>query len=189
TIDLSPSDMFSRPWDWIIRPEILTYWIEPHYLAMISPTIWALIIPAISFAIYRAFRGDSPALLAVLWFAFTCLVWIPISLITDRISYIYYFYPSVGSVCLSIAIMAGALDSLSDQTGQNRTVSKLIAAALPLYILLHLGAFVLLSPIAYIWKLPLAVAAYLVARHCLSVSHYIAMEDTSRKRSITGEGL
>ena len=51
-----PSEMLSRPWDWIIHPEILTYWIDPHYIAMISPSIWALIIPVVLYITFRAVK-------------------------------------------------------------------------------------------------------------------------------------
>ena len=59
TFGSSPSEMLSRPWDWILRPEILTYWIDPHYVAMISPTLWVLIIPAMAFAILQGYQGQS----------------------------------------------------------------------------------------------------------------------------------
>jgi sensor c-di-GMP phosphodiesterase-like protein len=77
TITAYPSDIISRPWEWIFKPEYLTYNVDPHYLAMISPTIWIIIIPAVIYAVYRAVKGNKPALFASLWFAGTYLAWIP----------------------------------------------------------------------------------------------------------------
>jgi hypothetical protein len=66
TFGASPSEMLSRPWEWILKPEILTYWIEPHYLSMISPPVWAMTIPAIAFTFYRAYKNDSAARFAAI---------------------------------------------------------------------------------------------------------------------------
>jgi dolichyl-phosphate-mannose-protein mannosyltransferase len=202
-----PSEMLSRPWDWLIRPEILTFWIEPHYIAMISPPIWVLIIPAIGYLIFKLLKRNStnpanlpspvipePArgsrsneesggeryhgatrewnshnitLFALLWFAFTYLVWIPISLISDRISYIYYIYPAIGPVCLATSLAITDLERVVARQ-INSTRKKLLELVVPVYMLLILGAFVILSPIPYWWKLPLCVGAYIMTRHYLS---------------------
>lgn len=160
-----PSEMLSRPWDWIIRPEILTYWIDPHYLAIISPTIWALIIPATAFIFYKSIKGNAAALFALVWLAGTGLIWIPANLITDRMTYIYYFYPATGAVCIAISLVFSALENLSSRTGRNSFIEKSIGSLLPIYLLLCLGAFVILSPVSYWWKSPLCIAAYLASRY------------------------
>jgi dolichyl-phosphate-mannose-protein mannosyltransferase len=162
-----PSPMLSRPWDWLLHPVILTYWIEPHYLAMISPTLWALIIPAIVFALYKAWKRSPAAIFALAWFAGAYLLWIPGSLLGDRLSYIYYFYPAVGAVCLALALAAFNLEKYREgwQSGKGRTLAGLI---LPLYLLLSLGAFVILTPVSWWWKVPLCAAAYFFARWFLS---------------------
>jgi dolichyl-phosphate-mannose-protein mannosyltransferase len=164
----SPSEIISRPWEWLIKPEILTYWIDPHYLAMISPTLWALIIPVIAFTVYKAKKGNQVALFAIVWFTGTYLIWLPISLISDRLSYIYYFYPTEGSVCIAISLIASSLDNLANKPELNNKLMKVILIVVPVYIFLHLGAFILLSPISYWWKLPFCVISYIMARYYLS---------------------
>jgi dolichyl-phosphate-mannose-protein mannosyltransferase len=156
--------MLSRPWDWILRPEILTYWIDPHYLAMISPTLWVMIIPTLCFVVYKACKNNPAAVFALSWFALLYLIWIPASIIGDRISYIYYFYPAIGAVCMGLGMMASGLDNLSI-IRQSRRWQKTAGLIIPLYLLLSLGAFVILSPISYWWKVPLCVAAYLFTRY------------------------
>jgi dolichyl-phosphate-mannose-protein mannosyltransferase len=163
-----PSDIISRPWEWILKPEILTYWVDPHYLAMISPTIWVFIIPSIIFAIYKATKANAPALFAFLWFAGTYLIWIPISLITDRMSYVYYFYPAVGSICIAITLLIASLENIAKHPGLTTKYKKLISMVIPVFILLHLGIFIILSPVSYWWKLPLCVLVYLLARYYIS---------------------
>jgi predicted membrane-bound dolichyl-phosphate-mannose-protein mannosyltransferase len=90
----------SRPWDWILNYIPMAYWYTPHYTGAISPTIWIVIIPVVLYMIYRAVRGEDAGLFGFAWFFSTFLLWIPISILTDRISFIYYFYPTIGAICL-----------------------------------------------------------------------------------------
>lgn len=147
-------EALSRPWDWILRPEIMTYCYDPHYIAAISFTIWALIIPSSLYMAFRARRGDKAGLFGISWFASTYLLWIPLSIITDRISFIYYFYPTIGAVCIGLGLGLHQLIAV----WQKRNANKLKWAALPavlFYLLLHLSIFIMLSPISSFWSLPL----------------------------------
>jgi len=143
----------SRPWDWILRPEIMAYWYEPHYIGAISFTIWALIIPAVLYMVFRAVKGSSAGLFGVSWFVTTYLLWIPVSLITDRISYVYYFYPTVGAICIGLGLglsqLLGVWETRRD--GKLRWVAMLTVLG---YLLLHVGVFVVLSPLSTWWTVP-----------------------------------
>ncbi len=161
------SVMLSRPWEWLLRPVILTYWEEPHYLAMISPPVWALIIPSVLFLIYRAIKAHSASIFALVWFIGAYLVWIPISIITDRTSYIYYFYPAVGAVCIGLSSMVSNLDSYAGNL-PGRRYRRVLDMVLPVYLLICLGAFVILSPVSYWWKTPLCILAYIISRYWVS---------------------
>jgi predicted membrane-bound dolichyl-phosphate-mannose-protein mannosyltransferase len=81
-------DAVSRPWDWILRPEIMAYWYEPHYVGAVSFTVWALIIPTVAYMVFKAVKGNSAGIFGISWFVSTYLLWIPFSIITDRISYV-----------------------------------------------------------------------------------------------------
>ena len=94
----------SHPWDWLISYKPMPFWYMPHYTGAISFTIWALIIPTFGYLIYKAVKRDEAGLFALAWFAGTYLIWIPITLITDRVNYIYYFYPAVGAICIGVAL-------------------------------------------------------------------------------------
>jgi len=136
----------SRPWEWLINYEVMSYWYIPHYLSAISPSIWALIMPTFGYIVYKAVKGNEAGLFGAAWFAGTYLVWIPISLITDRASYVYYFYPTVGAICLGIGL---GLSQLLDFY-QRRQPGKLKRTALALfifYLAAHLACFVALSPL------------------------------------------
>jgi len=136
----------SRPWDWVITYQPMAYWWAPHYSGAISFTIWALIIPAFGYMIYRAVKGSDAALFGLCWFAGCYLLWIPVSLITNRVSFVFYFYPAIGAICLGAGL---GLSQLLDIFYQRRS-GKLKWTVLSIVILvlfLHLASFIILSPL------------------------------------------
>ena len=140
------SGIASRPWDWILRPEVVPYWYEPHYIGAISFTIWALIIPTVLYMVFRATKGSGASLFGLSWFASTYLVWIPVSCITDRMSFVYYFYPTVGAICIGLGLGLSQLLHVwkTKGSGKLRWVALLAVSS---YLLLHAGVFVILSPV------------------------------------------
>jgi dolichyl-phosphate-mannose-protein mannosyltransferase len=135
----------SRPWEWLINYEVMGYWYTPHYLSAISPSIWALIMPTFGYMVYRAVKGSGAGLFGAAWFTGTYLVWIPLSLITDRASYIYYFYPTVGAICLGLGL---GLSQLLEFYRQRRPgkLKKTVLALFIFYLVFHLACFMLLGP-------------------------------------------
>jgi len=140
----------SRPWDWILRPEMMFFWYEPHYIGMTSLTVWALIIPTVLYMLFRARKGNNASLFGISWFASTYLIWIPLSLITDRISYPYYFYPTIGAICIGLGLGLSQLLDVwkAKRPGKLRWV---IISPVSGYLLLHVVVFVILSPVFARW--------------------------------------
>jgi dolichyl-phosphate-mannose-protein mannosyltransferase len=138
----------SRPWEWLIFPSkaVMAYWYQPHYIGAVSFTIWALIIPTVIYMTVKAVKRNDAGLFGILWFAGTYLVWIPISLITNRVSFVFYFYPTVGAVCLGLGM---GLSQLID-FWEKRPSGKLRWAAISgvvFFLVLHLAIFIVLAPI------------------------------------------
>jgi len=154
TLSYATHPYATRPWEWLIIPGIMPYWYAPHYTAAISFTIWALIIPTVLYMAYRARKGDSVGWFVVSWFVSTYLVWIPLALITDRITYVYYFYPTVGAICIGVGLVLSQLIDLwnNRKTGKLRWVA---ISAVPLYLLLHVAIFAVLSPLTTWWTFPI----------------------------------
>lgn len=150
----------SRPWEWLISIKAMPYYWDPDYLAVISPTLWVLIIPTMAFATYLAVKGNDAARFSVLWFTSTYLVLIPLQLITDRVTYIFYFFPTVGAVCLGLGIVLSRLFDLWRDKGKGKLRVAAISAFC-LYVLLHVAAFILLSPVFYQW-VPVVIRRMLV---------------------------
>jgi dolichyl-phosphate-mannose-protein mannosyltransferase len=136
----------SRPWDWVIKYEPMAYWYTPHYTGGISFTIWALIIPAFGYMIYRAVKGSDAALFGLSWFAGTYLIWIPVSLITNRVSFIFYFYPTIGAICLGVGMGLSQLLDIFKQRPSGK-LKWTVFSIVVLILFLHLASFIVLSPL------------------------------------------
>jgi predicted membrane-bound dolichyl-phosphate-mannose-protein mannosyltransferase len=140
----------SRPWDWVLRPTVMPYYWDPQYVAVVSFTVGALIIPAMVCMAIAARRGNRIGLFSVSWFACTYLVWIPLSLITDRMSYVFYFYPAVGAVCLGLAwgLSTLVVRSKREETPGRR---RLVISIAGFYLMFHAAILVLLTPLLSFW--------------------------------------
>jgi dolichyl-phosphate-mannose-protein mannosyltransferase len=136
----------SRPWSWLIGYKPMAYYVDPHYTSAISFTVWALAIPAFLYLVWKAIRGSEAGLFGAAWFIGTYLIWIPADIITDRATYPYYFYPTIGAVCLGMALGLGDLIGFFKRrkTGKLRWVA---IGFVVLVIVLHLVSFYILSPV------------------------------------------
>ena len=161
-----PSEMLSRPWEWLTQVEIITYWPEPHYLAMLSPTLLILWLPSAIFTGFMLVRKKPWAVFATAWFAGTYLLWIPATLVTDRISYIFYLYPAIGTICLFTGCALIAAEGYLVKSTR-RLWSGVGRVLIPALAVIHLGFFIYLSPLPYWGKLLFGFTIYVVARFYL----------------------
>jgi predicted membrane-bound dolichyl-phosphate-mannose-protein mannosyltransferase len=143
----------SRPWDWLLSPVSGTaYWYGPFstnwvggYTGVVSPTVWGLMIPVVLYLIYRAVKRDDAGLFASAWFFGTFLLWIPISIITDRVSFAYYFYPTVGALCIGLGL---AINQIMGWVQAKRLRIKIpVYSGLGVYFLAHIASLVVLTPL------------------------------------------
>jgi dolichyl-phosphate-mannose-protein mannosyltransferase len=94
----------SRPWEWIFNLEIMAYNFGPHFIGLVSFSVWALTVPTLAYMIFKSFMKNTAALFGICWFIGTFVTWIPLSLITNRVSFIFYFLPTVPAICLGLGI-------------------------------------------------------------------------------------
>lgn len=140
----------SRPWDWVLKPTVMPYYWDPHYVAAVSFSIGALIIPVMVVMAIMARRGNQAGLFSVLWFLSTYVVWIPASLITDRMSYVFYFYPTVGAVCLGLGwVLSWFLDRARQHPSVRR--GRAMTGVCLAFLAFHAAVLVLLTPLFGFW--------------------------------------
>ncbi len=139
-------ESMSRPWEWVILPKIMPYWYEPRYMAAISFTLWALIIPTVIYLTFRALKKSNASAFGLAWFIGTYLIWIPLSLITDRVSFIFYFYPTVGAICLGVG---QGLSQMMGRWGikERRRLRWIILLLVWGFLIAHVAVFVILGPV------------------------------------------
>ena len=136
----------SRPWEWLLTYQPMAYHWTPNYVGGISPSIWALIMPTFLFLVWRAIKRDEAGLFGAAWFFGTFMLWIPVTFITDRVSYPYYFYPTIGAVCIGLGIFLGWLVDIFKKRGSGKLRWVLLSIVI-LYLMAHLTSFIIMSPL------------------------------------------
>lgn len=137
----------SRPWEWLLNYRPMAFWYVPHYTGAISPSIWGLMIPIVLYMIYRAAKGNDAGLFGFAWFFSTYLLWIPLSIFTNRVSFVYYFYPTIGALCIGLGL--GLNEAIDWSSSKSRRVKLPVMAGVIAILLLHLASFIVLSPVFF----------------------------------------
>jgi predicted membrane-bound dolichyl-phosphate-mannose-protein mannosyltransferase len=136
----------AQPWWWVFWYKTMPYFYSPNYISAVSPSVFVLIVPAFAYMIYRAVKRDEAGLFGAAWFFSTYVLWIPLVLITDRITYPFYFYPTVGAVCLGAGMGISQLIDIF----KGRRSGKLkwtILGIIVVIFLAHIVFFMILYPL------------------------------------------
>jgi predicted membrane-bound dolichyl-phosphate-mannose-protein mannosyltransferase len=148
----------SRPWVWIypqwVNPAVnspfIAYSYDPQYISFISTTIQLLIIPTIGYMIYKVTKGNKAAGLIILWFLATYVIWIPLDIVSNRVTFVFYFLATTPAICIGIAMgLSDALNRLKKRRTQLNRLSIGVAlsyGAIGLYLLIHLAIFIVFNP-------------------------------------------
>lgn len=152
----SPTGVASMPWKWLVVPMGWYLSYTPRYLASIGWTVWVLIMPSMAYSLYDVIRGrvrgHAVALFALSWFAGTYGLLVLLKVLTERLMYTFYFYPSVAAVCLAIAWGAWRLWGTARRGPRTRVV---FLAALAFYMVGTVATFVIMGPLlTNVVKLP-----------------------------------
>ncbi|MBN1643203.1 MAG: phospholipid carrier-dependent glycosyltransferase [Dehalococcoidales bacterium] len=142
-----------KPIGWIFRYDTTPYTFDPNYFGVISYSVLALIVPAVVYMLYKAVKHSDAAIFGLSWFTATYLMWIPGVMITDRITYPFYIYPTVGSICIGLGIALSGLWR-AWETKKGGTLGWVALGVLGFYLLAHVAVFAILSPISYWWGSP-----------------------------------
>lgn len=133
------------PWEWLVNRGMIFYSYSPQRIALVSYTVLCLVIPAVIYSIRGSFKKEKQAVIALAWFACTCLSWLVVSLIFHRLMYIWYFYPVVPGICLALGYGMQRFTVMAQDAGNHRLLIS-VKTGILLYLLVHLALFILLSP-------------------------------------------
>ena len=151
----------SRPWTWLYpqwfdlsfnssNVPFIAYSYDPQYVSFISTTIQLLIIPTVCYMIYRTIKGSKTAGYILLWFAATYLVLIPLNIVSNRVTYVYYFLSTTPAICIGIAIaLSDILDKIKASRlrhGKTTGGAKAVYLIVAFYLAAHLAIFVVFNP-------------------------------------------
>jgi dolichyl-phosphate-mannose-protein mannosyltransferase len=148
--DLPPEalDLTAQPWDWVLKPLTTDVYYANGLVnkKLITPTLWALIVPSMIYMIYEWVRNRRDiALFCLLWFTGTYVIWIPLALISGTYTYLFYFMPAVGAVSLAIGF---GLNRIWEVGRDKRTrFGYLLRASVVAYLVLDIVVFFIFSPI------------------------------------------
>ena len=136
----------SRPWEWLLTYKPMAFHYKPNYIGGVSPSVWALIMPAFLFLVWRAIRRDEAGLFGAAWFFGTFMLWIPATFLTDRVSYPFYFYPTIGAICIGLGIFLAQLLDIFKRRASGKLRWVLLSIVV-LYLMAHLACFIIMSPL------------------------------------------
>ena len=173
SIKFSYSGAFpARPWEWILSPTgsfyfygwlvhpenysniLLPYWYTPSYTGVLSPSLWLSGLFVIPYVAVKSFiRKNNPeknaAIFIVCWIIGTWLVWIPLFLASNRITYMFYYLPTIGAIALGTAlIISGFLKRIEKRARGFFMRSMQLGVAS--FLLFHLLSFCVISPL-HLW--------------------------------------
>lgn len=116
-----PNGIISCPWQWLINQVQIPYLVVNVKVTMndvtnefnsitfwgaMNPSILYLTLPAIAYSAYTYLKQKNDlALLSIIWFVVTYLPYYPAVLMGNRVTYLFYFLPTIPAVCASIAYM------------------------------------------------------------------------------------
>ena len=148
----------SRPWAWIYpqfvdpyyNSPFIVYSYDPQYISFISSTIQILIIPTIGYMIYKAIKKSQTAGFVLLWFLAVYVIWIPLDIATNRVTFVFYFLSATPAICIGLGMaISDWLDHLKNRRLiLNRTtpLQRTGYITIAVWLLIHLAIFIVFNP-------------------------------------------
>jgi predicted membrane-bound dolichyl-phosphate-mannose-protein mannosyltransferase len=116
-----PNGIISCPWQWLINQVQIPYLIvsvkvtsggltkqfdSVTFWGAMNPSVLYLTIPAMAYCAYSYVKKrDTFTIFLLSWFVITYLPYYPAAILGHRVTYLFYFLPTLPAVCAAIAYM------------------------------------------------------------------------------------
>jgi predicted membrane-bound dolichyl-phosphate-mannose-protein mannosyltransferase len=117
-----PADSESYPWQWLVNEVQIPYYkvdtdilvnhvvqatrTTVYFRGAMNPIIIGSAPLGVGFALWRWYTArDDLAIWSILWIAATYLPYYPLTILDQRISYIYYFLPTMPAITIALALL------------------------------------------------------------------------------------
>jgi len=136
-------------------PALITGIMDSALAAVISYTWFVMVIPII-FLMRRGKGLDNAFAFSLFWFIGIWATWIPLAIITDRITYSFYYLPTIPVLCLIAGLLIHRVLGFAEKP-INRDFRGFTRASVGLLLFMHLVIFCLLIPNSLIISIPTAI--------------------------------
>ena len=148
---------------------VFTAWTGGLLAAIVSYGWFALIIPLVFFMKQDTVEDNTKAF-ALFWLIGSWAAWIPLAILTDRITYSFYYLPTVPVLCLGAGLLVNRALNFAD-SDRKRNLRNLAKGAVACLLFLHLVAFCLLIPNKLTISIPTAILMLAFALDYLGYSY------------------
>ncbi len=187
----------SRPWEWLLSPTgsfyfygwlvnskkytmcVLGYWGNPQWIGMINPSTWLAALASIPFGIWKWIKTKrSDVIFMICWIIGTWAIWIPISIITYRSSFIFYLLPTIGAFCMSAGLIAEQFMS-KVVTSKAKSIRIINLIILIILVVGHMVSFCVMSPVKLWLSIPASVIIVALTLDQLGFNWKLGIKDTN----------
>jgi len=127
-----------------VIPTLVVGHLSSFAAAIVSYAWFALIIPMILFMMKGTPKHDTVAF-ALFWIIGAWATWIPLAILTDRITYSFYYLTTVPVLCLGAGMLVNRALSFAEKS-HNRDFHGFTKGAVAIFLFFHLVVFCLLVP-------------------------------------------
>jgi len=138
-----------------VVPTLLVGRVSTLVAAVISYGWFALIIPLILF-MRKGTPKNNTIVFALFWFVGAWAAWIPLSILTDRITYSFYYLPTVPVLCLGTGLLVNGALNFAERP-RNYDFRGFVKGMIACFLFFHLVVFCLLIPNNLYISIPTAI--------------------------------
>ncbi len=146
---------------WLVGVGLVPALLHGHVSDLTAAVLsfgWLALAAGLLFFMADPPHDDNAPVFVFCWLMGTWAAWLPLSILTDRITYAFYYLPAVPALALGAAFLLERL--LTQAATRLRSLARLAAGT---FLLLHLAAFCVLAPVKLTLAVPVTLLVLLVS--------------------------